>query len=387
MQKILLKFTLASAMLAGLFANCCASESYPSVHQELLDAMKAYRVPVVGYAIIKNNKIVLSETLSVDPRIKVSENSIFQAASISKSVSAYAALKLVSEGKLGLDDSVNDRLTTWKIPESEYDESYPVKVGQLLDMTSGLSVSGFPGHEQGKPLPTLRATLDGEPPANTPPVRVFYQPGSRYFYSGGAFQVLEQLIEDVSRQSFPVWAANKILQPLKMSRSTFQCPLDEAWRVAAVPGFLLDGTMLKGGWNNYAAASAGGLWSTPTDLAKFAISASDAYRGKDNKLVAKDIAKQMLMRRLHTDYGLGFVVNGNGPNLNFRKAGHNLGYHDQLIMFPNSGDGIVVMTNSENGEAVINYLVALVAQKYRWPCYFPYFDELITIPAQACQRG
>ena len=177
---------------------------------------------------------------------------------------------------------------------------------------------------------------------------------------------------------------NEILKPIQMNQSFFQFPLDKKLRAIAVPGFLLDGKMVMGGWNNYAIAAAGGLWSTPKDLAKFAINASNAYLGKDNRIVSRKVAKQMLTRQKNTDYGLGFVINGEGNNLNFRKAGHNLGYHNELIMFPNSGDGVVIMTNSENGEYIINYLIALIAQKNHWPCYFPYFDELISIPERAC---
>src|SRR4051794_15857721 len=106
-------------------------------------------------------------------------------------------------------------------------------------MTSGLSVSGFSGHEQGKKLPTLQEVLDGKAPANMPPIRVFYKPGSQYFYSGGAYQVLEQLIEDITKQSFSSWMKNEILKPLNMNQSIFQYPLDKKWRVVAVPGFLL----------------------------------------------------------------------------------------------------------------------------------------------------
>ena len=384
MRNKFFKVSVVVWMLIALSTSCLANQSNSNLNQELLIVMKAYRVPVVGYAIIKNYKIISAETLSIDPSLKVSKNSLFQAASISKSVSAYGALNLVSKNKLNLDESVNDQLTTWKIPLNEYNKNNPVKVRQLLDMTSGLSVSGFPGHEQGKQLPTLQQILNGKSPANTPPIRVFYKPGSEYFYSGGAFQVLEQLIEDITKQSFSLWMKNEILKPLNMNQSIFQYPLDKKWRAIAVPGFLLDGTRVKGGWNNYAIAGAGGLWSTPTDLAKFAINASNAYLGKDNSIVAQHVAKQMLTRQQNTDYGLGFVINGDGNNLNFRKAGHNLGYHNQLIMFANSGDGIVIMTNSENGEYVINYMIALIARKYRWPCYFPYFDELITIPERAC---
>jgi CubicO group peptidase (beta-lactamase class C family) len=385
MQSKFLKNFLIVGMIAVFFTNCFASKNNNSdINRELIAVMKAHRVPVVGYAIIKNYKIVAVKTLSIDPKLQVSDTSLFQAASISKSVSAYGALKLVSQGKLNLDEPVNDRLTSWKIPENKYSENNPVTLRQMLDMTSGLSVSGFPGHNQGEKLPTLKEVLDGKPPANTLPIRVFYKPGTQYFYSGGAFQVLEQLLEDTTKQPFQAWMQNEILKPLNMDHSIFQYPLDEKLRAVAVPGFLTDGTMIKGGWNNYAVAGAGGLWSTPTDIAKFVINISNSYLGKGNSLISKSTATQMLTRQKNTDYGLGVVVNGDGKTLNFRKAGHNAGYHNELLMFPNSGDGSIIMTNSENGEYIINYIIPLIAQKYHWPCYFPDFDELIEIPKLAC---
>lgn len=382
--KLAKKIILFSAFVM-CFTNCFATNNHNiDINSELLIAMKAYHVPVVGYAIIENNKIISADTLSNEVKIKVSKNSLFQAASISKSVSAYGALKLVSQGKLNLDESVNNQLTTWKIPANEFNKNNPVTLRQLLDMTSGLSVSGFPGHMQGERLPTLKQILDGHSPANTSPIRVFYKPGSQYFYSGGAFQVLEQLMEDTTKQPFQIWMNKEILKPLNMDQSIFQYPLNETLRANAVPGFLTDGKMIKGGWNNYAVAAASGLWSTPTDLAKFAINVSKSYLAKNNNLVSKSIAVQMLTRQKNTDYGLGFVVNGAAKTLNFRKAGHNTGYHNELLMFPNSGNGVVIMTDSENGEYVINYIIPIIAKKYNWPCYFPFFDELIEIPGYAC---
>jgi CubicO group peptidase (beta-lactamase class C family) len=381
----LLKFFLTIGLSTVFFTNCFASNFDESeINHELTVAMTTYRVPVVGYAIIKNYKIVVVNTLSIDPKLQVSNDSLFQAASISKSISAYGALKLVSQGKLSLDESINNKLTTWKIPENKYNKNHPVTLRQMLDMTSGLSVSGFPGHAQGTKLPSLKEVLDGRPPANTLPIRVFYKPGTQYFYSGGAFQVLEQLIEDSTKQPFQSWMENEILKPLNMVNSIFQYPLSKKFTTVAVPGFLNDGTRIKGGWNNYAIAGAGGAWSTPTDIAKFAINISNAYLGRENNLISRSLATQMLSRQKNTDYGLGVVINGDGRALNFRKAGHNAGYHNEMLMFPNSGDGIVIMTNSENGENIINYIIPLIAQKYHWPCYFPYFDELMVIPQRAC---
>jgi len=142
--------------------------------------------------------------------------------------------------------------------------------------------------------------------------------------------------------------------------------------------------MVKGGWNNYAIAASGGLWSTPSDLAKFSINIAKSYKGNNQGLIPQSLAMDMLTRQKNTDFGLGVVVNGQGRTLNFRKGGHNLGYHNELLMFPNTGQGIVIMTNSENGTAVINYIVPIISHAYRWPCYFPYFDELVVIPAFAC---
>lgn len=366
------------------FCFCLTGASYakPTLNAALIHAMQTYHVPVVGYAIIANNKIIVADTLSIDPKIKVTKNSIFQAASISKSVSAYGALKLVAQHKLDLDQSVNSQLTSWQIPTNKFNKHNPVTLRELLTMTSGLSVSGFPGHEQDQPLPTLKEILEGKPRANTAPIRVFYSPGTKYYYSGGAFQVLQQLVEDTTQQPFSTWMNKEVLQPLEMQHSIFQYPLNTTLRAQAIPGFNYAGTMIKKGWNNYAVAGAGGLWSTPTDLAKFALNITISYHA--NGFLPKTLATEMLTRQKNTDYGLGVVVNGSGRTLNFRKAGHNLGYHSQLLMFPNTGDGIVVMTNSENGEYVINYFIALVAKQNKWPCYFPFFDELISIPDYAC---
>lgn len=383
-MKLYLSALIKVMILSLMVSNISFANQQTELKQYLLKAMQAYQVPVAGYAIIKNYQIVAAETVSIDSSIPVTSASLFQAASISKSLSAYAALTLVTSGRLKLDLPANSQLKSWKIPENKYVMKSPVTLRELLDMTSGLSVSGFPGHPQGMPLPNLNEVLNGTPPANTPPIRVFSQPGSTYFYSGGAFQVLEQLIEDTTKRPFQKWMNDTLLQPLHMNDSVFQYPLQSPFLSKAVPGFLSNGKKIKGGWNNYAIAASGGLWSTPTDLAKFAINVSQAYQGKEQGLITKNVAIQMLTRQPNTDYGLGVVVNGEGDTLNFRKAGHNLGYHSQLLMFPHSGDGAVIMTNAEKGEYIINYMMPLMAQHYHWPCYFPYFDELVIFPKPAC---
>ncbi len=337
----------------------------------LLDAMKTYKVPVVGYAIIDDFKIVSIQTISIDPAIKVNTHSLFQAASISKSLSAYGALKLVENNKIKLDEPANSYLKKWKINESLFGNNHPVYIRNLMDMTSGLSVSGFAGYKQDQKMPNLLQILKGEAPANNLPIKLFYAPGSQYFYSGGAFEVLQEVIEEVSGQPFETYMNQKILKSLEMNDSIFQYPLNASYEKLAIPAI--------DGWKNYPELAAAGLWSTPNDLAKFILSLSESYLGKSNSL-SKKLAQQMLTRHKNTDFGLGVVVGGKGKNLYFWKAGHNQGYHSLMIMFPKQGKGLVFMTNSETGNELINYIVPIVAHDDHWPYYFPFFDELIMMP-------
>lgn len=376
-------FALLMALL--VCDKMLAAVSVTDINSNLTSLMQAYHVPVVSYAIIEDNKIIAAQALSIDPKIKVSSQSIFQAASISKSVNSYAALRLVAAGKLFLDTPVNQQLTSWKVPTNNYDRDHPVTLRQILSMTSGLSVSGFPGYRQGTPLPTPLQVLDGEAPANTPAITVFYQPGSQYFYSGGGFQVLEQMMTDVAQQSnFESLLQTLVLKPLAMTSSFSHYPLSKVESKLAVPAFDSNNQMIYRGWDNYAIGGAGGMWSTPTDLAKFLIAVSAAYKNKDSKLLPNNLAQQMLTRQNNSSFGLGVVVNGSGSNLNFRKGGHNTGYHSEVIMFPNSRQGLAIMTDSESGADVINHILPIIAHDMNWPCYFPAIDELATIPEYAC---
>ncbi|MEM9243682.1 MAG: serine hydrolase domain-containing protein [Pseudomonadota bacterium] len=344
--------------------------------------MRTYKVPVLGYAIINNNKIIEAKTVSINPNINVDNQTIFQAASISKTLTTYAALKLVSENKIKLDQPANDYLKTWKIKPNQYTQKQPVLIRNLMDMTSGLSVSGFPGYQRGLKLPSNIQILNGDKPSNTPKIDVFYTPGSRYFYSGGAFQVLQQVISDVSKKNFNDFMNKQVLQKIGMTNSIYEYPLknEKLLSRAAIAYTGWDGKEVPGGWHNYACSGAGGMWSTPSDLAKFAINVSQSFRGNPKGFLPKKVATEMLTRQKSTDFGLGVVVAGKGKGLYFRKEGHNYGYHSLIIMFPNTGKGMVIMTNSETGDIVINYLVAYVAHKFNWPYYFPFFDELVKIP-------
>src|SRR5262249_51074019 len=123
-------------------------------------------------------------------------DTLFQAASISKSVAALLALSLVGEEKISLAGDISTALRTWSLPplETSAGES-PARITlrHLLCHGAGLSVWGFPGYRREGPLPTTLDILDGRPPANTEAVRSVAVPGLASAYSGGGYVVLQQL--------------------------------------------------------------------------------------------------------------------------------------------------------------------------------------------------
>jgi CubicO group peptidase (beta-lactamase class C family) len=289
---------------------------------------------------------------------------------------------LVEAGKLDLNKPVNQQLKSWKIPGGEYADQITAK--HCLTMTSGLCYgefkTSFPGYKQSQSLPTLQNILDGREPATNvgSPVRSSYRPGSVYSYSGAGFMVLQKLIEDATGTAFAKFLDEQVLPSMSMTQSTFECPLGKAHRNLAVPGFDKFGKINNAGWYNIPYTASGGLWSTPSDLAKFSLQIAKVYQCGGS--FPPSLLSMMLEPQENSIFGLGIVVDGKGKFLNFRKNGHNTGYRNELLMFPNTGQGIVVMTNSANGIALINEFIDFIAKQQQWPDYSTNFDELGCYP-------
>ena len=186
--------------------------------------MRELGIPGVSIAVIDEGKVAwaraygLRDTVDKTP---VTVETLFQAGSISKPIAAMGALRLIKEGKLSLDDDVNAKLKTWRVPENEFTKDEKVTLRRLMSHTAGLTVHGFPGYAIGTDIPTVVQVLDGQPPANTSPVRVDVRPGSVYRYSGGGYTVMQQLIADVSKEPFESFMQSKVLNVLGMTSSTY----------------------------------------------------------------------------------------------------------------------------------------------------------------------
>lgn len=343
----------------------------PVIAYSIAERMAHYHVPAVSIAVVNNDTIEWAKAygyLSSDSTQKADTQTLFQAASISKPISALGALKLVEQGKLALDTDVNQYLKSWKIKPSRFTAQKPVTLRGLLTHTAGLTVHGFGGYVIGKPVPTLVQILNGEKPANSPAVVSDTMPGARWKYSGGGYVILQQMMEDVTGQSFSDFMQRTVLIPVGMSRSTFQQPLPEALLANATVGHYSNGRRITGGRNTYPEQAPAGLWTTPTDLARYVLSVQQSLRGTNKLVLSKTMTEQMLTKHMG-DHGLGPGVSGEGDKTAFGHGGGNAGYRCFLYAFAHSGQGAVIMTNADSGMELSNELLRSLSTTYGWPTY------------------
>ena len=170
-----------------------------------LNKLEHYDIPGVSIAIIHQGCIEWAKgygVQDVETQEPVTCDTLFQAASISKSVTAAAVLKLVDAGQLDLDEDVNTYLRSWQIP-THMSWQPRVTLRHLLCHGAGVTVHGFPGYTHDAVLPTLEQVLEGQKPTNTGPIRINIPPGTRFRYSGGGYCILQQVLMDVTGQPFP----------------------------------------------------------------------------------------------------------------------------------------------------------------------------------------
>lgn len=272
------------------------------------------------------------------------------------------ALKKVEQGKIALDENINNKLTSWKLPDNEFTVKKKVNLANLLSHTGGLTVHGFPGYAINEKIPTLPQVLDGVEPANTAPVRVDMEPGTKFRYSGGGTTIAQLAIMDIEKKPFPQIASNTVLKPLKMTNSTYSQPLPADWRQQAASGHRPDGKLVEGKIHIYPEMQAAGLWTTPTDLAKFAIEVELSLAGRSNKVLSKEMTSKMVTPFME-EVGLGFFVLKHGQALYFGHGGADEGFRAELVMSRDKGYGAVVMANSDNGQ-IIREVLRSVAREY-----------------------
>jgi len=326
-----------------------------------------YHVPGVSIAVIHNGNIDWIKGYGIRKRGNpepVDTTTLFQAASISKPVSAVLALQMVNKGLLNLDENINRKLQSWRIPENEFTKSDSITLRRLLSHSAGLSMHGVPEFLANEEIPSLIQILDGKWHSSTESVRVIMKPGVSFIYSGGGYIVLQVLLTDISNRPFSELMNESVLQPSGMKNSTFEQPLPKELWIKAAVGHYSNGTPLEGLWHTLPEQAAGGLWTTPRDLSIFMIELWKSYQGQSNILLPQYLAREMFTRQTD-DFGLGVALPGVGVP-RFQHSGGNAGYRCFMVLSINNPDGVVIMTNSNSGESLIWGVFELIAHAYRW---------------------
>lgn len=330
----------------------------------LKDRMSFYDVNAVSIAVIKNYKIEWVKAYGfadVSKKRPTTTQTLFQAASISKSINSLGILKLIEQGKLRLDDDINNYLKTWKFPYDSVSKGKKITISNLLSHTAGLSTSGFGGYEKGKELPTIIQILNGEKPANSPAIRSIFEPGLKFKYSGGGTTLSQLILENTTNEKYEDYMQNNVLNLLGMTQSFFnQPPFIDKIKLLAT-GY--NGTVeVKEKYHIYPEKAAAGLWTNPTDLANYIIETQLSLIGKSNKI----LSKEMSVKRVENN--LGVFLNDFKGTKYFGHSGGNEGFVCHYVGSLEDGNGIVVMTNGRNMK-LVEEIVKSIASMNNWENY------------------
>jgi CubicO group peptidase (beta-lactamase class C family) len=348
------------------------------------ERMELYNVPGVSVAVFQNYELQwakgygVRDTATGEP---VDDKTLFVAGSISKPVAAMGALRLVQEGKMELDRDINLYLKSWKLPENELTRKEKVTLRRLLSHSGGTTVHGFRGYAPGEDVPTLVQILDGQEPANSPAIRVDVVPGSQWRYSGGGTTIVQQAMIDIEGKDFPSVMKEKVLDAIGMSSSSYEQTFTPERLLLAASGHTTGGASVEGKRYLYPEMAAAGLWTTPSDLCRFAIEVQLSAQGKSNNVLAKQMTRLMVTPQIHIgenqNMALGLFLDKSDQY--FQHGGGEVGFVCLLYASNGTGYGAAVMTNSDQPGQLISEIIRSIAKEYAWEDYLPEEHEIIAL--------
>ncbi len=327
--------------------------------KRITSVMDTYNIPGTSIALIKDRNLVWSNAYGyadIKQNKKMSTNAIYRAESISKSVTTWGVMKLVERGLISLDDPVRQYLNNWSLPESEYNLN-DVTIRRLLSNSAGIPL-GTLGEEYSpsSEKPSLKQYLSKE-------VLITYEPGSNFEYSNPGFNLLELLVEEVTSRDFNDYMMDEVLLPLGMHNSSFDW--DEDWSSRVPVGYDLQGNSVPP--YVYSCKASGGLFSTVEDIARFAIAEiAPGNNGQPNVLNGESI-QTMQKTQINVSGFFGFVADSYGFGHFIetlpegKKAvwhgGQGHGWMTHFHIIPETGDGIVILTNSQRSWPLIAHVL------------------------------
>lgn len=317
---------------------------YPSFQiyfqQKAREYASEYRLPGASLALIHKGEVTLQMgwgVLDLERKGEMTPHTPFPVAYLSKPVTALGVMKLVEAGLISLEDPVHEYLTSWELPESPYSSS--MRVYQLLSHTAGLGPAHYLGYPPQHPLPSLKEVLSGDSRGSRG-VTVVGEPGQESAYASGGYTVLQILVEEVTRVDFSQYMEETVLEPLGMEKSFYTIPEEGSPGLPTPYSVFLRPLPLY----RYAEKAAAGLYSSASDLAHFL-----AALMPEGGILEKSWQERMFTPVLE-DFCLGFAVveTEKGPLL-FQESSHS-GYQAYLAMMPETGSGLIILTNSDRGK-------------------------------------
>lgn len=330
--------------------------------------MEKYQVPGVSLIVIEEGEITLSQgfgQIQVGKEEKINPETMFSVGSISKFVNAILILKLVEQGKLDLDADVNQYLSKWKVPDSEYNQEQAVTLRHILSHTAGFSVHGFADFLPEEELPTTVQVLKGQSPAKNLPIALIFPVGTGFKYSGGGITVSQLIVEEVTGMPYQEAAEEILFEPLKLERSSYENPLPESWgNIAKAHDENGEPTALPRGYQSMPEKAASGLWMTPSDLFLL-LQMLLEVKGTDADLfLSKPLVEDMISPEKESEYGLGPGIEYENNEVIIHHGGANDSYRAYFRLNWETENGFIAFTNGTNGRNLTQNIMQILDDYY-----------------------
>lgn len=261
-------------------------------------------------------------------------------------------------------------LTSWKLDGGEFTRQRPVTPRMLTSHTSGLGDGfGFPGYAPSGPVPTVVQILEGHTHSNVGVLFMERAPMALMEYSGGGVTLMQQALSDARKRPFADILRDDVLRPIGMTRSTYEQPLPQSFDLNAARAHSRDGKSMGAKWHVYPEMAAAGLWTTPSDLARFLIEIQRSAAGQSNRVLSRTVVQEMLSPVGVGDYAVGFSIGKIGQGWYFSHGGANWGFRATMIAHKVKGYGLVIMTNADQGGAVASELSRRIQVAYEWDSF------------------
>ncbi len=330
--------------------------------------MEDYQVTGLSMAEIDRGQIKSTGCLGVLEKgtdRRVERDSIFSACSISKFLTSILVMKLTQQGILDLDEDVNNRLSSWRVPYNELNENNKVTLRNLLSHQSGVMdpEGSFTELNTMNGYPNIVKVLEGTTSYCKEPIEMKYEPESDFHYSDAGFCIIQVLIEDVMNKPFQDVMKEMIFQPLHMQESTYKLPLSEEAKKNVSCGHDKNGKVVIGRYPIYPYPAASGLWTTPTDLASLVIELMSSLRGESKLNLSRNKALEVITPQGCKEWaGLGVFLDKNEKGVEISSLGWGVGFQCMMVTYPEAESGLVVMTNTDLG---VHQLKGIIGEVYR----------------------